>query len=218
MPAKRPPAILTYGDSNTFGTPPIEKRGEQRRFDAGTRWPQVMAAALGQVSLAEEGLPGRTTCHDDPVMGAFMNGWTGLHIALRCHGPLDVLTIMLGTNDFKTRFAPSAARIRAGVAGLLDIALAEDMRARHPAMQVLVIAPPPVRETGPIKGEFTGAEAIAPELAPALAALAPARGVHFLDAGAHIVVSARDGIHFEPEAHRILGAAVADTLRGILPG
>ena len=96
------PTIMTFGDSNTHGTPPIVTRGLYARFPAGVRWPTVMAASLGpDWHLVEEGLPGRTTCFSDPLMGPYMDGPTGLRIALESHGPLDVLTIMLGTNDTK---------------------------------------------------------------------------------------------------------------------
>lgn len=205
--------ILTFGDSNTHGTPPIDPTDPAPRYGADTRWPTVMAATLGDVRLVEEGLPGRTTGRDDPVMGAYMNGWTGLHIALRSHGPIDLLTIMLGTNDMKTRFDPSPSRIAAGIAGLLDLALSDDYQLRHGGFEILLIAPPEVREVGPIAGEFIGAEAVAPTIAPALRDLAARRGVHFMDAGKVISVSPRDGIHFEPEDQRKLGEAVADRIR-----
>ena len=59
--------------------------------------------------MVEEGLPGRTAQYDDPVMGAIMNGRPALRMALQSHGPIDVMTLMLGTNDVKTRFASTPA-------------------------------------------------------------------------------------------------------------
>ncbi|WP_417524573.1 SGNH/GDSL hydrolase family protein [Marinovum sp.] len=210
-------SILTFGDSNTHGTQPIVTLGEMRRFGSDIRWPRVMARALGPGwELVEEGLPGRTTQDADPVMGAHMNGQEGLKIALASHGPLDLLTIMLGTNDLKHRFAPTPERITAGLAGLLDIALHRDMAARHPGLRVLVICPPPVREVSPLRGDFHGAEAHGPALAEAYRALAAARGVGFFDAGSVIEVSETDGVHFEAPAHQALGAAVAEVVRGMV--
>ena len=149
--------LLVFGDSNSHGTPPIVTPGEYYRFDAAIRWPRVLARALGDDwCVVEEGLPGRTTQFDDPVMGAHMNGQTGLRIALESHGPLDLLVIMLGTNDAKTRFNPTPERIVAGLAGLVDIALSDAMQTRHDGFEVLVICPPPVEEVGPIAGEFIG--------------------------------------------------------------
>ncbi|TNF21889.1 MAG: lipolytic enzyme, G-D-S-L [Rhodobacteraceae bacterium] len=205
--------LLAFGDSNTHGTVPMKMRGDVARYGPEIRWPRVMAAGLGAGwHLVEEGLPGRTTQWDDPVMGAHMNGQEGLKIALASHRPVALLTIMLGTNDLKTRFQPSVSRIAAGVAGLLDLALHRDIAALHPGMKVLVICPPAVREVGPIRGEFIGAADHGPGLAPALAALAEARGVAFFDAGSVIATSAVDGVHFEPEAHRVLGEALAGVI------
>ena len=202
--------LLVFGDSNSHGTPPIVTPGEYYRFDAETRWPQVMARALGpDWTVVEEGLPGRTTQFDDPIMGAHMNGQTGLRIALESHGQIDLLVIMLGTNDAKTRFNPTPERIVSGVAGLIDIALSEPMQTRHDGFEVLVLCPPPVEEVGPIAGEFVGGAAVSAAVAPVLAAHCAARGVAFFDAGTVIEVSQQDGVHFEPDAHHALAAAVA---------
>ena len=117
------PTLLTFGDSNTHGTRPIVAAGDYGRFDAKARWPCVAKEALGDKwLLIEEGLPGRTTCFEDPIMGSFMNGWMGLKIALSTHGPIDLLTIMLGTNDCKALFGNSARDILGGISGLLAIA------------------------------------------------------------------------------------------------
>lgn len=205
--------LLVFGDSNSHGSPPIVTPGEYLRFDAQIRWPQVLLRALGDGwTLIEEGLPGRTTQFDDPIMGAHMNGQTGLRVALESHGPIDLLTIMLGTNDAKTRFNPTPERIVAGIAGLVDIALSEPMQTRHDGFEVLVICPPPVEEVGPIAGEFIGGAAVAAAVAPLLEDYCATRGVTFFDAGTVIEVSPQDGIHFEPEAHQALGMAVAQVI------
>lgn len=210
------PHLLAYGDSNTHGTPPIRVRGAYERFGPDVRWPTRAAAALGPGwTLAEEGLPGRTAQWDDPVMGAHMNGQTGLKIALQSHGPLDLMTLMLGTNDVKMRFGATPDRIMGGIAGLLDIALGLEMQARHPGLRVLLICPPPVQETGVLAGEFWGGAEKSRALAPLLAALAAARGQPFLDAGQIIATSPVDGVHFDPDAHAALAVAVAQRLAAL---
>ena len=201
--------ILCFGDSNTHGTPPMAVRGTAERFGAQVRWPRVMATAMGGVELVEEGLPGRTTRHDDPVMGDFMNARPALRMALRSHAPLDRLVMMLGTNDAKARFQPSAEKIAAGLAGLLDIATSEEEAGRHPGMKITLVAPPAPIEAGPFAAEFAGVGAIAPALAPALRALAEVRGLDFFDAGSVIAVSPVDGIHIAAEDHVALGRALA---------
>jgi lysophospholipase L1-like esterase len=210
------PILMTFGDSNTHGTPPITRRGAYERFDAATRWPTRAVAQLGpDWSLVEEGLPGRTTCFDDPMMGDHMNAVIGLRIALNSHGPLDYMTLMLGTNDVKARFGASAERIVAGIAGLVDMAMSPEMATRHPNLKLLLIAPPPVQECGPLAGEFIGATAKSLALAALLQRFAQARGLGFLDAGQSLQTSPIDGIHYAPEGHAALAIAVAGALTAL---
>ncbi len=201
------PTVLCFGDSNTHGTAPMPRRTANTRLGPADRWPGALAASLPNWDVIAEGLPGRTTGRDDPVMGAHMNGQTGLRIALASHQPVDLLAIMLGTNDLKTRFAPTPHKVTAGMAGLLDIALSVELHQRHGGYKVLIIAPPPVSEAGCLAGEFYLASDI--QLAPTYAALAATRGCAFLDAGAHIATDALDGVHFDAESHRTLGRAIA---------
>jgi len=204
------PTLLTFGDSNTHGTPPMPSHDFIGRHPAGVRWPTVTHAALGpEWNLVEEGLPGRMTKFDDLLMGPVMNGWLGLRIALKTHRPIDVLTIMLGTNDTKCEVAGSAEEIAAGLAGLLGIAFAPENQAAHSGYKVLVIAPPPVVEVGPFAATFAGAAAKSAALAPLYQDLAHAWGAGFLDAGQHIAVSPIDGVHFDEAAHQTLGQVVA---------
>lgn len=208
------PTILTFGDSNTHGTPPMMDRLLRARHGREVRWPQVMAQRLGW-DLVEEGLPGRTAQFDDPVMDGLMNGFPALRQALQSHGPLDVLTLMLGTNDVKTRFGATPAQVMAGMASLLDLAISPEMQDRHGGFRVLLICPPPVLETGVLAVDFWGAAAKSQALPPLYAALAASRGVGFLDAGQVIAVSPVDGVHFDAPAHLALGAAVAEAVRAL---
>lgn len=207
------PILMTFGDSNTHGTPPITERGLYARYDAATRWPTRATAQLGpEWSLVEEGLPGRSTCFDDPVMGSHMNAVIGLRIALNSHGPLDYMTLMLGTNDVKTRFGASPAQIVAGIAGLVDMALSPEMALRHPNLKLLLIAPPAVQEVGALTAEFIGATDKSHALATVMQTYATARGVGFLDAGRILKTSPIDGVHFAPDGHAALANAVANSL------
>lgn len=213
------PVILTFGDSNTHGTPPLFDRSEYRRHGPDIRWPMVMQSALGpDWALVEEGLPGRTTNTADPIMGAHMNGQIGLRIALESHGPIDVLTIMLGTNDVKTHFGSTAEAIAGGASGLLGIALSPEMQERHGGFRILLICPPPVTVSGLLAGEFYGGDVKSRALPPLYSALAAHRGVGFLDAGRHIAVSPIDGVHYDSEAHRTFGGVVAAAVRDLLKG
>lgn len=204
--------VLTFGDSNTYGTPPMTGPGSADRFDAGTRWPRVMQSALG-CDLIEEGLPGRTAGPlSDPLMGAHMNGHLGLRIALQSHGPIDDLVVMLGTNDQKAHFGLSAEAIAGGVAGLLALATGDEYQDRHGGFDVLLICPPAVQELGFLAVQFNGAAAKSAQLPGLLAQQTDHWGAGFVDAGRHIATSAIDGVHLDPADHITLGRAVAETL------
>ena len=204
--------VMCFGDSNTHGTPPITELGRYERFGGGQRWPSLLTGH----EVIEEGLPGRTAMYDDPVMGAHMNGQAGLKIALESHGPIDVLVLMLGTNDAKARFTSTPEQVVGGIASLLDIAQHRLMQERHGGFQTLLICPPPVVEVGPIRHEFWGGAARSAALPPLYQALAKARGIGFLDAAAVIAVSPIDGVHFGIEEHAKLATAVQEKLAGLV--
>ena len=204
--------VMCFGDSNTHGTPPITELGRYERFGRGQRWPSLLTGH----EVIEEGLPGRTAMYDDPVMGAHINGQAGLKIALESHGPIDVLVLMLGTNDVKARFTSTPEQVVGGIASLLDIAQHRLMQERHGGFQTLLICPPPVVEVGPIRHEFWGGAARSAALPPLYQALAKARGIGFLDAAAVIAVSLIDGVHFGIEEHAKLATAVQEKLAGLV--
>lgn len=202
--------VLTFGDSNTYGTPPAHARGEYKRYGPEVRWPTVMHKALGSGwTLIEEGLPGRTTNRADPVMGPHMDGQLGLRIALESHGPIDLLIMMLGTNDMQTHHGAAVDQVVAGLAGLLAIARSEPYQTRHGGFDIMLIAPPSVLEQGTYRDTLLAARGKSLELPFAIAQLADHWGIDFLDASAHIESSPVDGLHFEAKDHVTLGHAVA---------
>ena len=93
--------VLCFGDSNTYGANPSGPR-----FDETERWPMLLQAYLGDgFRVLEEGFGGRTIAFDDPVEGGYKSGMVYLPPCLMSHNPLDLVAIMLGTNDTKQRFA-----------------------------------------------------------------------------------------------------------------
>src|SRR5690348_6387856 len=103
-------SVLCYGDSNTHGQVPGGTPLD--RYGPAERWPGVMARELGAGwHVIEEGLSGRTTVRDDPIEGAHKNGRTYLRPCLQSHTVLDLVIIMLGTNDLKARFNQPASEV-----------------------------------------------------------------------------------------------------------
>ncbi|PSL19671.1 SGNH/GDSL hydrolase family protein [Shimia abyssi] len=200
------PDILCFGDSNTHGTcPMVPEFGGIERFGRDLRWPCVMARALGaDWHLIEEGQPGRTTVLDDPIEGEHRNGRRVLPAIIESHGPIDVMIIMLGTNDQKARFGLTGRDIALGAGRLVEMALASGKVGR-----VLMVCPPPVLERGEANEVFAGAEARSAGLATKYAEVARALGVAFFDAGGVIESHPDEGVHFGGAAHRALGVAIA---------
>ena len=205
------PTILCYGDSNTWGQVPGPDPG---RYDPAERWPGVMRAALGNgYRIIEEGLPGRTTVLDDPIEGAYKNGLTYLTPCLESHTPLDLVIVMLGTNDLKMRFNLPACDIAQG-AGLLVHTIQRGIYGVIP--DVLLVCPPPVKDSTIFDRTFAGAIDKSRRMADHYRRIAGELACHFFDAGEVIVSSGVDGIHFDRDQHHKLGLALAGRVRDLL--
>ncbi|KUF11594.1 SGNH/GDSL hydrolase family protein [Pseudoponticoccus marisrubri] len=205
--------ILCYGDSNTHGTAPLRQLGDARRWPPGQRWPDALAAGLGLGHhVLAEGLPGRTTVHDDPVEGGMRNGLTVLPAILHSHKPVDLLILMLGTNDLKHRFSVTAFEIARSVERLALLA-----RAEIAVPDILLVAPAPVREIGVLRDVFAGAEPRQVGLAGHLSDAAKRLGCGFVAAGDTVAVAPEDGVHWDAEAHRAFGEVMARHVADRLP-
>ncbi len=208
------PVIVCFGDSNTYGF----DQETSGRFPRAVRWPGVLAAELGTAAeVIEEGLNGRTTIWDDPYLDG-RNGRTYLLPCLRSHAPVDVVVIMLGTNDTKTIFGRSAAEVAAGADALVDIALGSGTGPDGAAPRVLLIAPPApgdITERSEIWG-FGEAKAKGERMPGLYRTVASMAGAAFLDASSLVGVDPADGVHLTPQGHATLGRAVAAAVRGLL--
>lgn len=207
------PTILCYGDSNTWGTDP----DGGARFPEPKRWPGVLRRQLPDAWVVEEGLPGRTTVQDDPVDPG-LNGAPYLASCLPSHAPIDLVAIMLGTNDTKVWFPLDAGGIAAGAARLVDLVTRSGAGPGGAAPQVLLIAPPALGALGALQ-EVWGFGPASIERSRGLArlyrALAENRGCGFLDAAGATGVSPVDGVHLDAAGHERLGVAVAQAIRGM---
>lgn len=209
--------LLLFGDSNTHGTLPVTALGQSARYGRQERWSGRLSRLLPDWEVIAEGLPGRTTVHDDPVEGAHRNGLTVLPALLESHRPVDVVLVMLGTNDLKERFSVNAGDIALSLERLVRVILASGTGPGGVAPGVLLVAPPPITEVGCLAGMFAGGAAKSRALADEVAAAAVRAGVPFLDAGQVVTVSPIDGIHYGPEANPALAAAFAAAIKVNFP-
>jgi lysophospholipase L1-like esterase len=208
--------ILCFGDSNTHGSVPMLHRDDIRRFGPEERWPGVLRRELGAGwTIIEEGLPGRTTLHEDPIEGAHKEGLRYLHACLESHRPIDIMTLMLGTNDLKSRFAVQPLDIAESVGILLDTVARSGAGPDNAAPRVLLMAPPPLARLSSLADMFHGGTDKSQRLGAAYRPQAEKYGAAFLDAGTVIRTSDIDGVHFEAGEHAKLGKAVANAIRAM---
>ena len=204
--------ILCYGDSNTWGAVP----GSGERYSLFDRWTGVFAQELGAgYRVIEEGLNGRTTVWDDPIEG-YKNGKEYLIPCLESHRPIDLVVMMLGTNDLKMRFSVSAYDIAQSAGVLVDIIQKSATGPDSRAPQVLLLAPPVFGRLTEYAEMFGGdARDKSRQFAKYYPMIAAQYRCHFLDTASVIVSSDLDGIHFEADQHRKLGQAVAARVKEI---
>lgn len=173
-----------------------------------------MAGALGEGwNVLAEGQPGRTTAHDDPLEGVHKNAQRSLLALLESHRPIDLVLIMLGTNDLKSRFQVTPTEITLGVETLLQTVRASGCGPNQLAPDLLAVAPPPLRDVGVLMEFFQGGVEKSQRFAQSFAAMGERAGVAVWDAGSVCSMSQIDGIHLDEQGHRALGLALADQVR-----
>lgn len=215
-----PYSVLCFGDSLTWGWVPTPGSVPTTRYGLDTRWTRVLARELGDgFQVIEEGLNARTTNVDD-ILDPRLNGSAYLPSALASHMPLDLVILMLGTNDSKAVFRREVIDIITGMTQLVGQVLssAGGVGTAYPAPRVLVVAPPPLADMPDpcFATMFEGGRAKTEALAKGYEDLARFMKVDFLDAGQVISTDGSDGIHLTAEANAKLGTAMAAKVRAIL--
>ena len=174
-----------------------------------------MERALGDgYEVIEEGLNGRCTVWDTPIEKG-RNGLTYLYPCLVSHAPVDLVIIMLGTNDLKRIYGNTASEIACGAARLVDEAKGTLTGPDGLPPKVLLMSPVPI---GPLTAQsemwgFGAAIETSRQLAGMYRIVAEDHGVGFFDAGSVAQVSPDDGVHLDAEACASLGAAMAEQVR-----
>ncbi len=213
-------SILCYGDSLTWGWIPVIEGAPTLRYPFNKRWTGAMAAHLGDgYRIIEEGLSARTTCLDDPN-DPRLNGSAYLPSSLASHLPLDLVIVMLGTNDTKSYFRRTPYEIATGMARLVGqiYASAGGVGAAYPAPKILVVAPPPLAPMPHpfFDGMFEGGHEKTAALAGQYRTMADFMKVSFFDAGSVVSTDGCDGIHFTVENNLTLGKALAAKVAEVL--
>lgn len=206
--------IVCYGDSNTWGYIP---GSAEERYPYDIRWTGVLQRLLGaEYHVIEEGLNGRTTCFEDPTWPD-RNGFASLPVILESHFPMDLILIMLGSNDAKHIFPgkPYACgrALELYVRQIRGSGYGPDKK----DPEILVVSPVLVRQCvtsdsfDPVMSvRFTQ------ELGNVYRKYADALHVHFLDAAAIAQADDADGLHMNAQGHAAFARALQEKILSIL--
>lgn len=207
--------ILCYGDSNTYGL----KSDLTGRYPRDVRWTGLLQKKLGEdYYVIEEGLGGRTTVWDDPIED-HKNGKKYLLPCLDSHKPLDLVVIMLGTNDLKARFSVTPFDIGASMENLIRTILKSDAGIDFQPPQILLVTPVPIHSVG----RNEDLDQMIPDMEERSKALdfyyrsiAERYHLAYMNPGNAVEINEMDGIHYTPEGHRQMADLMTAKIKEIL--
>lgn len=207
--------ILCYGDSNTWGYIP---GSETQRYDIDVRWTGLLQKQLGDdYRIIDNGLNSRTTIFDDPIC-VDRNGYKSLDSAILSQSPLDLVIIMLGTNDYKD-YLPSSNYASAEALMLYcnkirNLCTAEN----QPIPKILLVSPIYVGNEVLNAGEEFNQESIArsKDLGARIKVIAKENDAFYFDAASVASPSDIDGLHMLPSEHKKIADAFEKLIREIL--
>ena len=206
-------SVLCYGDSNTYGYVPETGM----RYPKDVRYPGRLQMLLGDgYSVIEEGCNGRTTIHDDPVDG-WKNGLDYLKPCLNSHKPVDIVVMMLGSNDLKATFHLTAEEIAEGAAKLVEVVKDFTQEKQGFVPKIILVSPPEIGRgirTSPFYGAFyedaVGESKKFPEY---YKKVAQRYGCVFLDAAKYVRPSETDSLHLTQGGHQKLAEKLFEIIK-----
>ena len=210
--------ILCYGDSNTWGYIP----NSGLRFDEQTRWTGVLGRELGEgYRILEDGINGRTTVWNHPFE-EYRSGVDGLGYSLHRSKPIDLMILMLGTNDLNYTDA-------FGVYKGLNVLVRRILNAEacYPSIEKVFRNGPKLLLVSPILLD-ADISRVRPELhvsgryqdsckfAMYTRRLAEEYGIAWMDAAEFAHPDPQDCLHMDAQNHLALGKAIAEKVRTLL--
>lgn len=211
--------ILCYGDSNTHGYNPVNRL----RYGEDIRWTGRMAAILGEnYKVIEEGLNSRTT-NLEPEGEPWRSGLYYLEPCIRTHMPLDLVILMLGSNDMKKRFGQTEREIGENIRKLIRKirAVSSEKSEDGKPSRILLVSPTLISTeicSSDPDDEFDGMRSVelSEKLAPVYEKIASEEKCNFMDAALAAKAGTFDGLHLDETGHKQLAAAMAEKVKSIL--
>ncbi len=215
--------ILCYGDSNTWGFIPGSSNVSLRlakRYPYDVRWTGILQQQLGtDYRVIEAGLNGRNTSFDEVNSNRpSRNGLATLPLVMDMNYPLDLVVIMLGTNDTKLEIAASLAQTEQGMRDLIQCVQTSHFGPNFTAPNVMIMVPTPMLQVdADMFKSFYDENSVrqSEQFSDLYKNVAQAMGCYFLDAAAYATVNIAEGIHLDPPGHQALAQALAEKIKSI---
>lgn len=202
--------IICFGDSNTHG---YTLDNKNKRYGKNIRWTGLLSDLLHDCTVIEEGLNGRTSGFEDSIE-PYRDASKQILPCIMSHAPLDLIIIMLGTNDTKDRYHVSAEEITYSMEELIRKALSH-LHWTKQVTKILLVAPCPL-EIQSINGEFSQQSIEKSHRLPQLLKrLSSDYSLHFFDASTVVSKLGNDGIHFSKENHSVFAHAIHQKIQHI---
>ena len=208
--------ILCFGDSNTWGYDPET----QTRFSKNIRWTGVLQKLLGtNFNVIEEGLNGRTTNvnekeeHDLGYSRAYRSAMDLLSILIETNSPLDLIVVMLGTNDLKTNFNQSADMIAKNMRLVCESIISNDY---FQSKSIILVAPTHINENSPnLLDSFVGTTSASKSFSNSYKKISDDLGLFFLDASESVITNEIDGLHWDANQHNDFAKVVCQKIKSV---
>lgn len=200
--------VLCFGDSNTYGFIP----GNGQRYDENIRWTGVLQKlSEGKFEIIEAGCNNRTGFFDNPA-GMKETGYKILPLYLSKKP--DFVILAIGVNDLQTIYNASFYELKSGIENLIDI-----VRDTCPDAKIIV-ASPPVITNALFNGYFSSmfdknSIEKSKQIGTIFKKAAKSKECTFVDLNDYIVVSEKDGLHYEPEAHKEIAVVFFQILENL---
>lgn len=194
--------IVVYGDSNTYGLAPNGDRYQNR-------YGNVLERLLNDATVYEEGVVGRTTIYSDDRPGR--RSLDTIDSDLSKYNNVDLLIIMLGTNDYKSKNARNLSELEEGMEILIN-----KIKEFNNIKKILLISPILLdKNIESLDSDFDHNSYIISKIASNIYSdIARKNDLLFFDAK-NVAFAGEDGEHFTEESHIALGNALFNYLKDI---
>ncbi len=205
--------IFCYGDSLTYGFDPVT----WTRYEYEDRWTSALQKQLGSdYYVTVDALDGRTTCWDLPYL-PYRNGSETLPMLLETNSPLDLVIIMLGSNDLIRMLNKTAGDAVMGLMSLVVKINESNMGRNGVPPKVMIICPPAFGKVSEFMSiSYSGRDEECAKMPVLYKIFCDTFGCTFFDSNDFIKTCVPDGIHISRESQRTLGMKVAEVAKKIL--